>query len=983
MKKGFTLIELLVAVGIFTVILGIIFTFFNPIEFAKRQRDIKRINDLNSLASAIETCIAVNPNCNLGEDDNFIYISVPSGKENIPSTTTDATGKIWFIHTVTSSDLYNINGTGWLPVDFSSLRYSPLSSLPVDPINSFSQKYFYSYVFNKDAKEFEINANLEYSAFRKNGRSDKTSTDGGSDLEIYEVGNNKCLIYNTLYGDITTTTCGYIQSESENTGTGGELINYITLTNVTGTIEALDLDDSNLYFVGWPPGGVAVPDWIIGKADFDLSNLTITTTEIGLSAPYRDAPLDVKIKGDNLYIGGRQFFGGPEYDFAWRIEKRDKNFNLLSEATSNPYVGIGPEEIEGLAVDDNNLFLVGNQETQPGISDWRIEVRGPNLEFYTATSENLSSGDDEALDVALDDNYIYVVGYYTSFSPATHTVWRIEKRDKSLNLISATDTCVNSSFDCKANAIAIDDSYLYIAGQYGGQWRVEKRNKSDLSLVWAQTIDPTSYNDIPYGIAVDCEGVYIAGTQSVGSNPIWRIEKRNLYTGTIDWATTSSYGNAKDIAVNDQGVFIVGDKNGYFAIEKRNRGAPKCNTTFNEEFDNMLLYEAATTSDGYYLIGGSIIKGQSKDALVLKLYRDGKIATSVSFGGNKDDGFGSLIVDGDYFVGAGYTYSFGTGTPSFSNAYIVKASATSGTIVWQKYFGSDNGDDIINQIKKAPDGNYIATGYTTSTPYNYQNKEVWVVKINSNTGNIIWQTTSNIGNLGNSIDITNDGNYIVGGGGWRIPPYLFIMKINSSTGDVICSSTDILKGLHGNSWSGIGSIIQTFEGYYLAVYNEFFGADWYGALIKISECDGAMSYRYLIDTLLYDVIQNKDGKYAVMGDSWRISLSWPSILLAICPQNFKSNEIGTQEPSDCIINYYPILSQYGVTITDGSLIQTPDGGYLLVGYNGATNFSYVIKTDSNGNAPPYPSSPTLGFKIILKKFFGNILKALKALFYSF
>jgi prepilin-type N-terminal cleavage/methylation domain-containing protein len=970
MKKGFTLIELLVAVGIFTVILGIIFTFFNPIEFSKRQRDIKRINDLNSLASAIETCIAVNPNCNLGYYDDAIYISVPSGKENIPSTTTDATGKTWFIHTVTSSDLYNINGTGWLPVDFSSLRYSPLSSLPVDPINSFSQKYFYSYVFNKDTKEFEINANLEYSAFRKNGRSDKTSKDGGSDLEIYEVGNNKCLIYNTLYGDITTTTCGYIQNESENTGTGGELINYITFTNVTGTIQALDLDSSNLYFAGGssPPG----PGWMVGKIDFNLSNYAVATSSS--TTPY-DRPNDIKVRGDNLYIGGRQMLGliAPGYNFGWRTEKRKvSDLSLLSVATSDPNNSVaGPEEIEGLAVDDNNLFLVGYQETQAGIGAWRIEARGPNLEFYTATSEDLSSGDDRALDIALDDNYIYVVGYYTSFSPATHTVWRIEKRDKTLNIISATDTCISENFDCKANAIAIDDSYLYIAGQYGGQWRVEKRNKSDLSLVWAKTTDPTSYNDIPYGIAVDCEGVYIAGTQSVGSNPIWRIEKRNLYTGTIDWATTSSSGNAKDIAVNDQGVFIVGDKNGYFAIEKRNRGAPKCNTTFYEKFDNMVLYEAATTSDGYYLIGGSIIKGQNRDALVLKLYRDGKIATSMSFGGNNDDEFRSLIVDGDYFIGAGYTYSYGTGTPQTSNAYIVKASATSGTIVWEKYFGSDNGDDIINQIKKAPDGNYIATGFTTSG--------VWVVKINSNTGNIIWQTTSNIGNSGNSIDITNDGNYIVGGKGWRTPPYLFIMKINSSTGDVICSSTDILN-IGGSyypttiSKNGIESIIQTFEGYYLAVYNEYTN-NWHGILMKLLECDGSISSKYLYNEFLYDVIQNKDGNYAVMGYSWRYS---PSIFLAVYPQNFKS---GYTE--DHIIKpYYSILSQYG-GVYDGSLIQTSDGGYLLVGNNEYTKVSYVIKTDSNGNAPSYPSYPTLGFKDYIKKFFGNILKALKALFYSF
>ncbi|MGC8981681.1 MAG: prepilin-type N-terminal cleavage/methylation domain-containing protein [Minisyncoccia bacterium] len=968
MKKGFTLIELMVAVGIFSIILGIIFTFFNPIEFAKRQRDIKRMNDLNALSSAIETCIAVNPYCNLGFNENSIYISVPYGKEDIPATTTDANGKVWMINTVSTSSLYNINGTGWLPVDFSTLKYSPLSSLPVDPINSFSQRYFYSYVFKIDTKEFEIDANLEYQDFRKGGRNDKVSKDGGSDLEIYEVGNNKCLIYNTLYGSITTSTCGYIKTETGGGGNGGggggnggDLVTSTIITNATGTIYGMDLDNQYLYFVGF--GGYPGLGWVMGKTDFNFRTLTITNYPS--STPY-DAPFDVKTTGDSVYIGGDQMvgFAGSGFDFAWRIEKRDKNFNLSMEATSNPASIAGPESIQGIAIDsDRTLFLVGYQLTDTGDDAWRIEARGPNLEWPTATTTNYSSGNDEALDVTVDNNYLYIVGYKTVFSPATHTVWLIEKRDKSLNLITSTSMCYSETFNCQANAIAIDDNYIYVAGKYGGDWAVEKRRKSDLSKVWFATSTPTTYDDIPYGIAVDCDGVYIAGGQNIGSSPTWRIEERDLL-GNLRWATTSGSGIAYDIAVNDQGIYIGGYKDyggtRYFALEKRNRGTPACATTFRKTYYNTILYEAATTSDGYFVIGGNTATSTGDiDALILKLDRNGNEVNRFTFGGGGPDEFRSLIVDGDYYIGAGPTYSYGAGIPTSSNAYIVKTDKN-GTIIWEKYYGED-GTEYINQIKKDKSGNYIAVGAATSG--------IWVLKISSSTGDILSEIKIP-GSTGNSIDITNDGDYIIGGS-WIQDPDMF--KISSSTLSVICSSTDFFGRSTGMyipptviGWQGVESIINTYGGYYLAVYNFWDGVCWRGGIMKLWNCTlFGNPFTPYYSSFIYDIIQNNDFGYTLFGYT---SYQTPSMFLDIYDSNFKK----------IISKNYPTLIPYG-GVWDGSLIQTPDGGYLIVGNNLFKDISYVIKTDKEGNAP-YGS---VGFKYYLQKFLGNIFKSLQSFFPKF
>lgn len=965
MKKGFTLIELLVVIGLFVVILTIILYFFNPIEFAKRQRDIKRINDLNSLASAIETCISIDPNCSLGPDErgyeeNYptIFISAPLTNDII-STATDAIGKFWLINAVEKENIYNINGSGWLPVNFSTLRYSPLSSLPVDPINSFSQRYFYSYVFKRNTKEFEINANLEFDEFKKDGKSDKTSKDGGSDLEIFEVGNNKCLIYNNLYGPITTSTCGYIKTEKEEQGQGGELVAQIILNNTTGTIWGLDIDDSNLYFVGRTSGGVVGEnDWGVGKTDFNLANTIITTSD-PFTAPYPDNPFDIKVSGESLYIGGRLAYPAPGIgDFSWIQERRDKNLNQLMIATSNPQVGNGtPDSINALAVDSNNEYFVG-KECIVGNCKWRIEKRGSNLEYISAITSDPSSGEDEALDIALDDKYIYIVGYQYVYSPVTSTAWRIEKRDKDLNLV--TSTVYDTSQDDGAEAIVIYENYLYIAGYEGGNWRIEKRDK-DLNLVWATTSNPTGYLDIPFGIAADCEGIYIAGAQSYDSNPYWRIEKRD-FNGNLVFSTTSSYGIAYDIAVNDSGIFIAGYKGtpNRWAIEKRSRGAPKCKTIFLKEITNEALYEAATTTDGYYVMAGEIFLGSASgsDAVIEKFDREGNRVGQYTFGGIKNDVFNSIIVDGDYYIAAGRTYSFGTGTPTTSNAYFVKIDKN-GNKIWEKYFDFIYGDDYINQVKKDEDGNYIAVGRGI------------IVKISS-SGNIIY--SQNIEAYLNSVDITNDKNYIVGGivrdGG-------YIGLINSSTGMVNCSSTIRCYYYNCNLQYGVEKIIQTLEGYYLGLLRNVYyqssqdpiwlakaNQDCTYSIYTYSPLKGYSIYPYIGDII--QIVQDKILYYIMIFPYIDYTTNKFYFSLIKCDSSLNCKRI--QDYNLLFVDY-------------SSIIQTPDDGYLILAKRSFGGLrSYIIKTDKYGNTE---FKFAFNLKNYFPKFVGNIYKSLKALFYKF
>lgn len=216
MKQGFTLIEILITLSAIVTLIGLLIYFVKPMELFKRHRDFQRINDLKNLELAIDTYLLNSPQPDLdgfyfstGYDEfqPAIYISLPRTLF-MATSIVDETGKEWKIiqNASDTNFLRRADGLGWLPINFTELKYPPINYLPVDPLNNLN--FFYSYAFSRSSQGFELNARFEANIYNFGGSHDKASTDGGSDNEIYEAGINKCLIIgNKLYGEISTTTC--------------------------------------------------------------------------------------------------------------------------------------------------------------------------------------------------------------------------------------------------------------------------------------------------------------------------------------------------------------------------------------------------------------------------------------------------------------------------------------------------------------------------------------------------------------------------------------------------------------------------------------------------------------------------------------------------------------------------------------------------------------------------------------------------------
>jgi prepilin-type N-terminal cleavage/methylation domain-containing protein len=205
-KAGFTLIELLVVLSMILVLFALASQAFKPAAYLRKTRDIKRIADLKAIDMALKVYLTATTTPSLGpankgvdQASSTIFISVPFDKEDIRNQTLPWNSKTYYFSQVSSTEGYKNNGNGWLPVNLSLLPSQPLFAYPVDPINSYGKKLFYSYVFNQANLDFEVNAKLEFEGYKLNGPEDKVSTDGGNNQDIYEVGNNLNLMPNNLY----------------------------------------------------------------------------------------------------------------------------------------------------------------------------------------------------------------------------------------------------------------------------------------------------------------------------------------------------------------------------------------------------------------------------------------------------------------------------------------------------------------------------------------------------------------------------------------------------------------------------------------------------------------------------------------------------------------------------------------------------------------------------------------------------------------
>ncbi|WP_293896497.1 kelch repeat-containing protein [Flavobacterium sp.] len=360
-----------------------------------------------------------------------------------------------------------------------------------------------------------------------------------------------------------------------------------------------------------------------------------------------------------------------------------------------------------------------------------------------------------------------------------------------------------------------------LTGNHGGQDVWVMKLNSVGTIQWQKTLGGTG-NETSNSIQQTTDGGYIlAGSTTSnngdvsgnhGSNDFWVVKLNSA--GIIQWQKAlGGLSNDQGYSVrqtSDDGYIVVGsttsvdgDVIGGVSGNATDIWVVKLNSvgdiTMQKKLGglgNEIAYSVQQTSDGYLLAGSTdlssntfVVGNGGYDAWVMKINNSGSIIWKKAYGGNSDDYFYSIqqTTDGNYILAGSSDSNNGdvTGNHGGDDFWVVKIFSSNGDVQWQNSFGGTGGEKA-KSVQQTTDGGYIIVGATDSSDGDLAGNNIgvggantWIVKLYNN-GTLQWQETleGSGAEIGNSIQQTTDGGYIIAG------------FTNSNDGDVI--------GNHGN-----------------------------------------------------------------------------------------------------------------------------------------------------------------------------------------
>lgn len=195
------------------------------------------------------------------------------------------------------------------------------------------------------------------------------------------------------------------------------------------------------------------------------------------------------------------------------------------------------------------------------------------------------------------------------------------------------------------------------------------------------------------------------------------------------------------------------------------------------------------TADGGFIVAGNTASSNTgtltgltsnglNDGWILKLDGNGNVQWQNLLGGSADDYIYSIVqtIDGGYiYTGNSFSSNTGTLTGVVSNGsadYWVVKTNSSGTVQWQKLFGSFTSESSYS-IKQTDEGGYVIAGSSnfngggpggTINTIGNGSTDCWILKLDA-SGVIEWQRQigGSAVDVGYSIRQTIDGYYIITG----------------------------------------------------------------------------------------------------------------------------------------------------------------------------------------------------------------------------
>lgn len=265
-------------------------------------------------------------------------------------------------------------------------------------------------------------------------------------------------------------------------------------------------------------------------------------------------------------------------------------------------------------------------------------------------------------------------------------------------------------------------------------------------------------------------GFIIGGTSNSFTGNFTAVAIKIDASGNVVWSKYYAGGNqdygTKLIRTNDYGYIMTGYTNSFgagendmYSLKLDQDGGIMFQRVYGNTVNDFANTITETDDDGFILGGYSFSFGSSGEAIITKIYGDGIIEWSKTYGGAGLDNITDIRVISNGFVACGSTNSFGLTT---DDALVFNID-DNGFVYWARTFGGNaGGTDAFSKLQVNSDGSITLAGFTVENPSNLA--DISLTKLFGD-GAFQWQKT--FGSTGNdagiSLFVKSDFGYLLAG----------------------------------------------------------------------------------------------------------------------------------------------------------------------------------------------------------------------------
>ncbi|MFH1744580.1 MAG: LamG domain-containing protein [bacterium] len=184
------ILKFFIAIGLVAILISLYIQYGKPFfaELDKQKRDKTRTQNISLINSALEKIQENDSNIFLGEPKT-IYVSLPTNNNDCDDLNFHSLPEGWKYSCKRKETFQKLDGNGWIPIDFTKISdNADLGSfLPIDPINTPNNEYYYIYIV--DDNDFALIAPMESNRYLKLS----VKKDNGINQNKYEIGSPELL----------------------------------------------------------------------------------------------------------------------------------------------------------------------------------------------------------------------------------------------------------------------------------------------------------------------------------------------------------------------------------------------------------------------------------------------------------------------------------------------------------------------------------------------------------------------------------------------------------------------------------------------------------------------------------------------------------------------------------------------------------------------------------------------------------------------